>query len=178
MLRALETVCADARTFELERRDFALCLVPMQTVQLLGGASRPGAAFLRRARAHLRPGGLLACAIVTELEPFDCAAGDLGPSPEIARVDGSHLRQPRDARAGAQAQHPHRARAQRARGRRAATSASTHIRRPERDVMELDRLSAPQLQREGREAGLTAAGTRAIAATEEHVGSAVVMLRA
>ena len=35
----VETVRADARTFELERRDFALCLVPMQTIQLLGGAA-------------------------------------------------------------------------------------------------------------------------------------------
>ena len=66
----VETVCADARSFELSRRDFALCLVPMQTLQLLGDATER-AAFLRCARAHLRPGGLLACAIVTELDPFD-----------------------------------------------------------------------------------------------------------
>ena len=52
----VETVCADARSFELDRRDFALCLVPMQTIQLLGGAAER-AAFLRCARAHLRPGG-------------------------------------------------------------------------------------------------------------------------
>ena len=41
------------------RQDFDLCLVPMQTVQLLGGSIGSGR-FLRRARAHLRPGGLLA----------------------------------------------------------------------------------------------------------------------
>jgi hypothetical protein len=44
--------------------------------------------------------------------------------------------------------------------------------------VELDRLSSSQLQREGREAGLTVAGTRSIPATEEHVGSEVVLLRA
>ncbi len=71
---AIETVRADARGFALERRDFALCLAPMQTTpaaRRLRGADRVPAL---RARAHLRPGGLLACAIVTELEPFDCTA--------------------------------------------------------------------------------------------------------
>ena len=52
------------------------------------GARPGGWRFLRRARAHLRPGGVLACAIVTEIEPFDCDTGDVGPSPEIARIDG------------------------------------------------------------------------------------------
>ena len=45
--------------FDLGDRRFALVIVPMQTVQLLGGAEgRLG--FLARARAHLRPGGVLA----------------------------------------------------------------------------------------------------------------------
>jgi 2-polyprenyl-3-methyl-5-hydroxy-6-metoxy-1,4-benzoquinol methylase len=47
---AVETVQADARSFELARRDYALCIVPMQTIQLLGdedGRVR----FLRRARS-------------------------------------------------------------------------------------------------------------------------------
>ena len=83
----VETVCADARSFELSRHDFGLCVVPMQTIQLLGGSAER-IAFLRRARAHLRPGGLLACAIVTTVEPFDCAEGDVGPSAETAHVDG------------------------------------------------------------------------------------------
>ena len=63
----VQTVQADARDFTLEHTAHALCIVPMQTLQLLGGA--PGRArFLARAHAHLRAGGLLACAIVTELE--------------------------------------------------------------------------------------------------------------
>ena len=37
-------------------------------------------------RRHMRAGGILACAIVTEAEEFDCAAGDLGPGPEVARA--------------------------------------------------------------------------------------------
>src|SRR6185312_2049279 len=34
----IETFCADARTFDLPIREFALCVMPMQTIQLLGGA--------------------------------------------------------------------------------------------------------------------------------------------
>ena len=61
--------------------------MPMQTIQLLGGSSGRSA-FLRAARAHVRPGGLIACAILGELEPFDCSRGELGPTPERAIVDG------------------------------------------------------------------------------------------
>jgi SAM-dependent methyltransferase len=177
----VQTVCADARTFALARRDFAVCLAPMQTVQMLEGAAGR-LQFLRRARAHLAPGGLLACAIVTEIEPFDCAAGDLGPSPEIARVDGAHyVSRATRVRAGR-----HVVRIERERSILAAeqTAASARAQREgdgvqwERDVVELDRVGVARLQREGREAGLTAAGTRPIPATEEHTGSVAVMFRA
>jgi SAM-dependent methyltransferase len=165
----LETVCADARTFELSRRDFGLCLAPMQTVQLLGGSGER-VAFLRRARAHLRPGGLLACAIVTDLEPFDCGAGDAGPSPDLARFDGE-VYVSRAVRVSVRMGSIliEREREILARGRARAS---------ERDVIELARVSLAQLEREGREAGFACAEARSIAATEEHVGSAVVMLHA
>jgi len=170
----VETVCADARTFELGRRDFALCLAPMQTVQLLGG-SAGRIAFLRRARAHLRPGGLLACAIVTELEPFDCTAGEHGPSPEIARVDGT-LYVSRATRVGVCRRS---IRIERERSILPAEQGVASVQPvPERNVVELDRLSAFRLQREGLDAGLTAAGIRSVAATADHVGSVVVVLRA
>ena len=61
----IETVVADARGFELDRR-FGLILVPMQTIQLLGGASGR-AQFLERARRHLEAGGLVAIAISEQL---------------------------------------------------------------------------------------------------------------
>ena len=48
----IETVVADARSFELGRR-FGLIIVPMQTIQLLGG-TRGRARFLERARAPPR----------------------------------------------------------------------------------------------------------------------------
>ena len=48
----------------------------------------------------------------------------------------------------------------------------------ERNVVELARVSVSRLQREAPARGLSAAGTREIPATEDHVGSAVVMLGA
>ncbi|HLM85808.1 MAG TPA: class I SAM-dependent methyltransferase [Solirubrobacteraceae bacterium] len=172
----LETVRADARTFTLARSDFPVCLAPMQTIQLLGG-SAGRLAFLRRARAHLAPGGVLACAITVELEPFDCAAGDAGPSPEIARVAGATW----VSRTTRVHVNRHTVRIERVRsvvpGTHSEAPSGERPARParEHDIVELDRVSVAQLQREGREAGLKSAGTRAIAPTDEHVGSVAVM---
>jgi SAM-dependent methyltransferase len=166
------SVCADARTFELDRRDFALCLLPMQTVQLLGGALGR-AAFLRRARAHLRPGGLLACAIVTELDAFDCADGDLGPSPEIARLDGvEYISRATRVHVGASG-----IRIERERELVSVAQTGPPARTLAHDSVELDVLSASRLQGEGRAAGFSALATRSIPATEEHVGGQAVLLR-
>jgi SAM-dependent methyltransferase len=169
-----EVVCADAREFELERRDFALSIVPMQTIQLLGGSAER-LKLLRRVRAHLAPGGVLACAIVTELDPFDCYAGELGPSPEIARVgDTSYVSRATRVQVGRRLVRIERERSvlAPARGGRARGPMR------ERDVVELDRVSVARLQREGRDAGLHTAGTRAIAATEEHTASTAVIFHA
>ncbi len=161
---AVETVCADARAFALDRRDFPVCIAPMQTVQLLGGTAGR-LEFMRRARAHLAPGGLLACAIAVEIDAFDCGAGDLGPSPEIARVNGV------DYVSCATRVHIGRRIVRIERERTVLDGAQL-------DVVELDRVSVAQLQREGRQAGLTPTGTRAIAETEEHTASVVVMFGA
>jgi SAM-dependent methyltransferase len=170
----LEIVQSDARTFALERRDFALCVVPMQTIQLLGGATER-LELLRRARAHLAPGGVLACAIVTELDPFDCYAGDLGPSPEIAHVgETSYVSRATRVQVGRRTVRIERERSVLAPAR---TGGAVRPMR-ERDVVELDRVSVAQLQREGRDAGLLTAGTRPIAATEEHTASTAVIFHA
>jgi SAM-dependent methyltransferase len=170
----LEIVCADARTFALERRDYALCIAPMQTIQLLGGAAGR-LDFLRRARAHLAPGAMLACAIVTEIEPFDCHAGDVGPSPEIARVDGTgYISRATRVQVGRRVVRIERERSALAPARAGAAMPPTW----ERDIVELDRVSVAQLQREGRDAGLHTAGTRLIAATEEHTASTTVIFHA
>ncbi len=171
---AIEAVLADARSFELERNDHALCLMPMQTIQLLGG-SEGRIKFLDRARAHLRPGGMLACAIVTELEPFDSELEGRGPTPETARIGQSVYA----SRALSVRLDRHTIRIERE--RTIASTSSTGEAQPatrERNVIELDRVSASRLLREGARAGLSDAGIRSIAATDEHVGSTVVMLRA
>jgi SAM-dependent methyltransferase len=163
----VQTHCADARSFALPGgEEVALCVVPMQTVQLLGGV-QGRLAFLRRARAHLRPGGLLACAIVTELEPFDCGDGGPAPSPEETRVEGVLYRsQATRVEVGPQSVAIERER---------TTSAS---RTTERDLIELDRLTVVQLEAEGVAAGLHPEAARHVLPTADHSGSWVVVLHA
>ncbi len=163
----IETVLADARSFSLpERERVALCLVPMQTVQLLGGA-QGRAAFLRRALAHMLPGGLLACALVTELEPFDLVDGWPGPAPERCELEGTrYLSQPTRVRVL-------RERIVIERVRSIGAPATV-----EHDVIELDRLGVSDLEREGAAVGLRPEPARHVAPTADHAGSSVVMLRA
>jgi hypothetical protein len=143
----------------------------MQTVQLLGGA--PGRIeFLRRARAHLRPGGLLACAIVTEFELFDSTHGEDGPTAETVLLDGTTYVS-RAIRIGASDGSVLIERARQIlRGGREAPRGG------ERDVIELDLVSVEQLEREGIAAGLHPAAAGRIEDTDEYVASDVVMLRA
>ncbi len=165
---SVENVHGDARSFELERRDYALCVMPMQTIQLLGGSDER-LEFLHQARSHLRPGGLLACAIVTELEPFDSELEGHSPSPETGQVGDALFA----SRALSVRLNRHTIRIERERTITAHALATREL-----NVIELDRVSAARLQREGRAAGLSDAGTRTVAATDEHVGSVVVMFRA
>ncbi len=175
----VETVRADARSFELDRRDFALCLVPMQTVQLLSGSAERDS-LLRCAFAHLRPGGLLACAIVTELEPFDVADGSPGPSPETAHV-GDALYISRATSVQVLPQHIAIERMRRIIAFDSGQSSERHPvsqREGERNVVELACVSVSELEDEGSRAGLRPEPAREIAPTDEHAGSTVVMLRA
>jgi len=172
---SIDAVCADARSFSLARRDYALCVMPMQTLQLLGGADGR-VAFLRRAREHIRPGGLVACAILGELEPFDCADGRIGPAAERVRIDGreyvSRAIRVAESRRVVTIERERRILAP----RRAHADATELLR--ERDAIELDRVDVRTIEREGRAAGLRAAPAVEVAATDEHTGSTVVMLRA
>jgi SAM-dependent methyltransferase len=177
----VETVCADARSFTLDGQRFALCVCPMQTIQLLG-SSAARVAFFERARGHLLPGAPLACAIVTELEPFDCEDGDAGPSPEVARIDGveyvSRALSVRLSRGSIRIERERSIFDQDQSARAALQTGALDAPETERDVIELDRVSARQLQREGRRAGLPNAVIRSIPATDEHVSSEVVILHA
>jgi SAM-dependent methyltransferase len=175
--RSVQTVCADARAFELAERGFALALMPMQTLQLLGGSTARVACFTC-VRAHLRADALLACAIVTALEPFDCAAGDLGPAPERVLVaDRLYVSRPTRVHVLESAVAIERERRivaspDGAGAPRDATAVA------ERNIVKLDRVTVARLQREALQAGLTPAGVREIPPTAEHVGSSVVVFRA
>jgi SAM-dependent methyltransferase len=162
----VKTVCADARDFDLARR-FALIVVPMQTLQLLEGAEGR-ARFLRRARAHLEPGGLLAAALADALEAFD-EEHDQPPLPDMREVDGIvYASRPVAVRdeGGRAAIH---------RVRETVDDRGAHT--TEDDVVRLDRVDAETVAAEGAEAGLTALPARRIAETDEYIGSTVVMLR-
>jgi SAM-dependent methyltransferase len=179
----VETVRADARCFALARADFALCIVPMQTIQLLGGPDGR-LRFLRRARAHLRRGALLACAILGELEPFDCSRGGIGPAAERARCDGS-LYVSRAIRVAETEQAVVIERERRVLseqvGRPSGSFAGAGQARDgtaERNVIELDAVTVATLRREGAQAGFEPRPTRELPPTDEHVGSSVVVLGA
>jgi SAM-dependent methyltransferase len=162
----VRAVRADARDFALPGERFGLILAPMQTVQLLGPAGR--AAFLRCARAHLAPGGLVACALADAMEAFDAEHTE-PPLPDLREVGGVVYA----SRPVALRDEGERVAIERIRetvapdGRRTATA----------DVVHLDRLQAPTLEAEARATGLVAEPLRAIDPTDEHVGSTVVMLR-
>ncbi|MDO8185333.1 class I SAM-dependent methyltransferase [Conexibacter sp. JD483] len=163
----ITTIVGDAREFALPDRRFPLILAPMQTVQLLGGSAGRGA-FLRSVAAHLAPGGLLAAALADALEGFDAEHTE-PPLPDIVELDGwVHVSQPVAVRPGPEGIAIERIR----------QSVSPDGRRfAEGDSIHLDALTADQLTAEGVAAGLRDGGRTRIEATEEHVGSEVVLLR-
>jgi SAM-dependent methyltransferase len=166
----VSTVVADARDFALETT-FALCIVPMQTIQLLGGW-RGRRAFLACAARHLRPGGMLAIAIADELEPFDADADALviAPLPDVCERDGvvysSRPTAIRERDGGFVLER-----------RRETVSAGGEL-TVELDEVALDSVSAETVERECADAGLELSGRVQIPATDEYVASVVVTLRA
>jgi SAM-dependent methyltransferase len=164
---AVETVVADARELALGRR-FPLLLVPMQTLQLLGGA-RGRAAFLRRALEHLEPGGLLAAALADAIDCFG-PEHELPPPPDAREIGGvryaSHLVAVEDE------------------GARAAIHRVREIVGPgeryeaEEVVVRLDRVSADDVAAEARELGFAVEPHGFVPETERYLGSTVLLLRA
>jgi SAM-dependent methyltransferase len=77
---------ADARSFSLPGRTFALAIAPMQVAQLLGG-KEGRAGMLRCAREHLQTGGVCAIALA---DPFDDVPDEeqLPPLPDVREEDG------------------------------------------------------------------------------------------
>ncbi len=165
---ALQTAVSDARELALDRR-FALCIVPMQTIQLLGG--RAGRTrFLAGVREHLQEDGVTAVAIADQLDVFEVRAGGPAPLPDVCERDGIvYSSQPTAVRADHDAFVLER--------RRETVTPDGAISVQE-DRIRLDRLSAAELEAEAVAAGLTPAGRTLVAPTEDYVGSVVVMLGA
>jgi SAM-dependent methyltransferase len=163
----VETAVGDARTMQLGRR-FGLIIAPMQTIQLLDGPEGR-AAFLRAARDHLLPGGVLACAIAHPLEGFDSSeveppAPDFGESGEVWLVSRPVAIRDEGDRVAL------------VREREAVETDGT--RTVEHDVIHLDRLPPKTLEDEGAAAGLQRARPLLIPATDDYIASTVVMLHA
>jgi SAM-dependent methyltransferase len=162
----VRAVRADAREFDLGER-FALCLVPMQTIQLLGGPDGR-ARFLVCARRHLASGALLAIAIAEEFEEFEIGEGEAGPLPDMTELGGFvYCSQPTAVRMDGE---------QFVLERRRETVDPAGQRAVELDQIALDCVTARDLVREGQLAGLSRVGVAEIAPTIDHIGSQVVML--
>ncbi len=162
----IETVVADARSFALPR-SFALCIVPMQTIQLLGGA-RGRTSFLRCARGHLKADGRLAIALADELDLFEVAEGAPAPLPDVVEIDGVvYCSRPTAVRVDGDGFLLER---------RRETVATDGTLAVGIDQIHLDRLDAETLEREAAAVGLKPAARARIAPTTGHVGSLVVML--
>jgi len=159
---------ADAREFALDQR-FPLVIVPMQTIQLLGGVEGR-LAFLRCAHRHLTPGGVLAVAIAEVLDLYEVVDGMGMPMPDVREYDGTvYSSQPTAVRVD-------KAGFVLERRREIVTRAGE--RTVEDNTIRLDRLTARGFEREGRAAGFTPAERVHVPETEEYSGSEVVVLRA
>lgn len=162
----VQTQLADARDFALAS-PVALCLVPMQTVQLLGGPDER-AAFLACARRAVAPGGRLALAIADALEAFEVAEGDPPPLPDVGEIDGTvYASRPLAVRPDGGGFVLER--------RRETVSPSGDL-VVEPNTIRLDRLDAGVLEQEAREAGLAVGSRAEVPPTPDYAGSAVVTL--
>jgi hypothetical protein len=163
----VSSAVADARDFRLDRQ-FSLILVPMQTLQLLGGPSGR-CAFLRSARAHLRPGGPLAAALADAMDCFD-DEHDMLPPPQARLILGvlyssQLLRVVEDQ--GRAAIH-----------RRREIVRANGLRETEDVVVHLDRVSADAVMAKAREVGFIPQPPLYIEETQQYLGSTVIVLRA
>jgi SAM-dependent methyltransferase len=154
---------ADGRDFDLGER-VALALAPMQFLQLLGSSAERISCMAAVSR-HLPPGGLLAAAIVENLEtPADPAP----PVPDVREVDGWVYSSLPTAVVVGEGEIV-------LRRLRQIVSPGGELSDEENEIA-LRTFPADQLEVEAAAARLRPAGRRSIRATESHVGSVVVLL--
>ena len=157
---------ADARELAVSTR-FAAIIVPMQTIQLLGG-SQGRRRFLACVRAHLRPRGIFAAALADALEGYDSSVSE-PPLPDMAEFDGTvYSSRP-------VAVLPVAAGMMIERVRELVSPAGERTVTEDRTM--LDALTAETLYEECAAAGLSPEPRRLVPPTPEYVGSAVVVCR-
>jgi SAM-dependent methyltransferase len=159
-LSALE---ADARAFELEA-PVSLALAPTHLLQLLADSGER-AECLRCIAAGLRPGGLLAAAIIEAMPEPD---GAPPPLPDVREVDGWVY----SSLAVEAAVGPGEIIVRRLRQLVSPEGSLSE----EQNEVRIATFTAEALESEAAEVGLVPAGRREISATELHVGSLVVLL--
>jgi SAM-dependent methyltransferase len=156
------TITADAADFTLPA-PVGLVAVPMQTIQLL--PERSG--FFAAAKRALVPGGRVAVAIATDLEPYD-GTPPL-PAPDLGRLDGwTYISQPIAIRVDGDSVQIERVRQMVGpEGERATFD----------DSIRLHMVTPGGLAEEAAPHGLEAEELRHIPETPEHVSSEVVIFR-
>jgi SAM-dependent methyltransferase len=161
---------ADAATFSLAER-FALILAPMQLIQLL--PLQASGECLRAAAAHLQPEGVLAMAIVEETHTALGArigAPPFAPLPDVREhASWVYSSLPLGAFKEGESLVVERLRQAVSPEGQLEESVST---------VRMRMLTASSLEKDGQAAGLRPAGRRDIKATENHVGSTVVLMEA
>jgi SAM-dependent methyltransferase len=162
------TVVADARSFQLGA-SFDLVIAPMQLAQLLTAQERQE--MLACTARHLGPGRRAALALLDPDEDWE-ATGEAAPPPDMLEADGwVYSSQP----VAVQRTEDGRA-IDLERVRQTVSPAGELERSFSRTRLVL--VSPTQLERDGRRAGLAPERRRQVAATRDHVGSTVVVLRA
>jgi len=157
--------CADALDFELDQ-PVAVVLAPMQFLQLLSG-SEARHRCLRRIAGALRPGGVLAAAVVEAAPPAPAEA--LPPLPDVREIDGwIYSSLPTAVVAPAAGELALR--------RLRQTISPEGTLSEETNEIRLHLVDADELEAEAEAAGFTPVGRRVIPETEVHVGSNVVLL--
>jgi SAM-dependent methyltransferase len=158
----VEAEAGDARSFALGA-EFGLALAPMQLVQLFGGPDERLRCLECVAR-HLTDGGIAAFAIV---ESMPAPVNASPPLPDAREIDGwIYSSLPIDAVVDSGTI--------RVRRLRQTVSPGGEL-SEETDEVRLRILDAAELEGEARRAGLRPAGRRQIPATDDHVGSTVVL---
>jgi SAM-dependent methyltransferase len=158
---------ADARALALGAR-FNLAVAPMQVVQLLGGTAGRRA-LLESLRLHLRAGAFAALAIA---DPFEGIPEDEiePPLPDV-REEGGWVYSSMPV-------------AVRAEDRTTAIDRLRQVVSPRGELtesmvtIELDRVGAAELEDEASALGYAVRDRRSVPATQDYVGSTVVMLEA